>query len=105
MPTFQVEVPHKLGQDGARQRLERFLEEAQQRLADRVSRMEGRWVGNTLEFSLRSFGMDFSGKIYVEDDRVRVDGRLPFAAVAFRGQIEQTLRAELERALGSTSTT
>ncbi|GIW93639.1 MAG: hypothetical protein KatS3mg110_1680 [Pirellulaceae bacterium] len=101
MPAFHVEVPHSLGQEGARQRLDRFIDEARQRLSDRVSHMEGQWQENTLDFSLTTFGMKLTGKLIVEADRVRVEGQLPFAAVAFRGQIEQTFRSELRQALGA----
>ena len=36
----------------------------------------------------------------VEESVVRLEVQLPFAAMAFRGKIEQTMKGELEKILG-----
>jgi hypothetical protein len=101
MPSFHVEVTHQLGAAEAQRRLENFVADVQQRFADRVSEVSGAWNANVLDFSMKSFGMTFSGKIFVEDDRVRVEGQMPFAAIAFRGRIEQEIAQALTQVLNS----
>ena len=61
--------------------------------------MDGTWFDNVLDFSLTTLGFTNTGKLTFEDDVSQLDGKLPFAAVAFRGKIEQGIRTELERAL------
>lgn len=101
MPAFHVVVPHGLGRQEARRRLEGFLASARERLSGRVSEMSGTWTGDELDFSMTTYGLKLSGKLSVLDDCIRIDGQLPFAAVAFRGQIEQSFATEIERVLSA----
>ena len=99
MPSFNAEVPHKLGQEAAVERLKSFIERVQDKFKEQVSEMSGEWVEHTLSFALKTFGFKISGKLVVEDEVARLDGTLPFAAVAFRGKIQQQIAQELERVL------
>ena len=99
MPAFNAEVPHQLGQEEAVSRLKGFVERVQEHYKDQVSEMSGEWTDNTLDFALKTYGFKISGKLQVEEDRARLDGQLPFAAVAFKGKIQQSIAKELERAL------
>ncbi|SRR5690606_29141147 len=99
MPSFSTEVPHSLGREEAKQRLENFLQRAAQMYKDQVSELQGEWTGDTLNFHITTYGFKISGALTVEDNLVRLTGNLPFAAVAFRGKIEKSFAAELQRAL------
>ena len=99
MPAFSTEVPHSLGKEEATERLKGFVAKVQQRYADQVSNMEGEWQGSVLTFSLTTYNFTISGTLTVEDDVVRLQGNLPFAALAFRGKIESSIATEIERAL------
>jgi len=44
--------------------------------------------------------MSVTGRMSVEPDRVLVAADLPFAAIMFRGVIEQRVRGEIDGALG-----
>ena len=101
MPSFGVEVPHSLGQEAAIERLKNFLDRIVEHYKDQVSKLDGEWNDNVLAFHLKTFGMTLTGNLTVEDDVARVDGQLPFAAVAFRGKIQDSIREELERELRS----
>ena len=61
--------------------------------------MNGEWDDSSLQFSLTTYGFTITGTLNVEDNLVHVDGQLPFAAVAFRGKIQQAIEQELSRAL------
>ncbi len=100
MPAFNAEVPHTIGQEDATKRLKRFLDLVAEHYKDQVSALEGNWVDNVLQFSLTTYGFTISGDLVVEEEIVKLDGQLPFAAVPFKGKIQQSIVSELERALG-----
>jgi len=99
MPSLSVQVPHQLPVPDAVKRLQGFLEEVRRDHADKVSNVQGEWLGETLKFGFTAMGMQIKGDLVVSDRNVHVNGNLPFAAALFRGTIEQTIRGELEKLL------
>jgi hypothetical protein len=99
MPSLSVQVPHQLPLAEAVTRLQSFLEEVRRDHADRVSNVQGEWLGETLKFGFTAMGMQIKGDLVVGDQDVKVSGNLPFAASLFRGTIESTIRGELEKLL------
>ena len=99
MPGFSTEVPHTLGQEQATERLKGFVEKVRERYQDQVKDMEGEWSGHTLNVSFKTYGFAIKATVDVEEDAVKLNGQLPFAAVAFRGKIEQSISGELEKVL------
>ncbi len=99
MPAFKAEVAHSLGQAEAIARLKDFLDRISQRYKDQVSHLEGQWDDNILTFSLTTYGFTLTGTLTVEEESARVEGQLPFAAVAFRGKIEKSIAEEIEQEL------
>ena len=100
MPQFAVVVPHSLGREDARSRLDQLIERMRSEHGQQLANMQGGWVADVLSFSFSAMGMAVSGAMNVEDDEVRVEGQLPLAAAFFRGKIEQTIRGELRSVLG-----
>jgi len=99
MPSFNVQVPHSLGQDAARARMESFLETMEKKYKDQISDMDGSWSDNILNFSFNTFGIKINGKMTVAEDNVQMDGELPFAAMMFKGKIASGIQEALEKAL------
>jgi hypothetical protein len=99
MPGFRTEVPHGLGQEQATERLKNFIDVIRDKYKDQVSRVDGSWEENKMNFSLTTYGFKITGDLSVEDSVAVLDGQLPFAAVAFRGKIEQGIKDALEKAL------
>jgi len=99
MPSYSVSVPHNLGQEPARARVERFLDSVQRDYAAHVSNVSGEWSNNRLDFRFLASGLNVSGTLVVGEQLVEVSGPLPLAAMLFRGQIERTIRDELRRLL------
>ena len=58
MPSFNVQVPHSLGQDAAKARMDSFLETMEKKYKDQISDMDGSWSDNILNFS---FNTDAAG--------------------------------------------
>jgi hypothetical protein len=99
MPGFRTEVRHPLGREAAAERLKSFLDQVAQRYKEQVSSLEGDWTDNVLAFTLTTYGFKIPGTLTVEDDVAVIEGQLPFAAVAFRGKIESSIKSALEKAL------
>ena len=99
MPGFSTEVPHQFDQESALEKLRSFLDTVEERFKDQVSAVEGEWTDNVLNFSLTTFGFKIEGVITVEDKVARVEGKLPFAAAAFKGKIESSIKDELQKVL------
>lgn len=99
MPSFGAQVPHSLGKEEAQQRLDSFVHKMQDQFKDQVSDMDGAWEENVLNFNLKTYGIKIEGALTVEDEQVSLKGNLPFAAVAFRGKIESSIKNELEKVL------
>lgn len=99
MPAFRTEVQHSLGKEAATERLKTFIDQVRERFKDKVSAVDGTWNENKLDFSLTTFGFTITGDLTVGETNVVLEGQLPFAAFAFKGKIEQDIKAALEKAL------
>ncbi|HJN67276.1 MAG: polyhydroxyalkanoic acid system family protein [Pirellulales bacterium] len=99
MPTLQVTVSHQIDKEGARERLQRFIEDKKHLYGDHVKDLEETWDGHALHYSFSAKGFKTKGILTVEETHVVLDGTLPFAAMLFRGRIEQDIRTALTEAL------
>jgi hypothetical protein len=99
MPAFKTEVAHRLGKDEAVQKLQGFVDSASERFRSQVSEFEGEWVDATFRFKLKTYGFKISGEMIVDESSVRLEGTIPFAAVPFKGKIEKSFAAEVEKIL------
>ena len=99
MPKFNFEIPHPLSVADAKDRLDRFIEGLEAKLGDSVKNLERNWEGDSLLFGFRTFGINISGKMDVEEDRVKVEGDLPLSAMMFKGKIESEIKENLQRLL------
>jgi hypothetical protein len=99
MPSLTISVPHSLGAEEAMTRLKHFFEKLKERHQDKMSNLEEQWNGNRLDYAFSTFGFNIKGDLNVEPGEVKVNGSLPFAAMMFKGKIEQSVRDELEKVL------
>lgn len=99
MPSLTITVPHSLGAEEATTRLKTFFEKLKQQHQDKMSNLEEQWEGNRLDYAFSTFGFNIKGDLNIEPGEVRVNGSLPFAAMMFKGKIEQSVRDELEKVL------
>lgn len=99
MPSLSITVPHTLGAEEALARLKSLFENIKERHADKVSNLEEQWDGNRLSYGFSTYGFAIKGDLDVAPDAVVINGSLPFAAMMFKGKIEQSVREELEKRL------
>ena len=100
MPKLTVAVPHSLSQEEVTSRLKGFLERVRGRYEDQVSDLQEQWGENSGTFSFKTYGFNVKGNVDVEPSQVKVEGDLPFAAMMFKGKVEQAIRENLTRLLG-----
>jgi hypothetical protein len=99
MPSLTITTPHALGTEEATARLKTFFQKLKERHSDKMSNMQEQWQDNRLEYGFSTYGFNIKGDVVVEANEVKVNGALPFAAMMFKGKIEQTVREELEKLL------
>lgn len=99
MPGFNIDVPHTLGEEEASNRLRGFFAKVREKYQSQVSDLEETWDDNRLSFSFKTYGFAITGTGTVLPDAVKLEGDLPFAALPFKGKIEQSIREELVKGL------
>ena len=99
MPKMELTVPHNLSQEEALQRIKTMLGQDKAKHPDRFSDVGETWSENGGEFSAKIMGMDVSGQLAVTPTEVHLTGTIPFAALPFRGQIEDTLEEQAHQLL------
>ena len=91
---------HRLGEDGAREWVDREIVSLLNQFGDKVSDVtnEG-WRGNTLRFSFRAAGMRFRGELKVSDEILAIDIGFPLIARPFQGQAKSEVESYLDKNL------
>lgn len=88
-----VDLPHKLGLEEARRRIERNMG----KLADHIpggAKVGSRWTGNRLDLDIDAMGQQVAAEIDVQEAIVRLKVTLPPALAFFGGMIEPLIRKQ-----------
>jgi len=86
-----VSIPHRLGRDEARRRLQSGLSRAAIQVP--VLKVEDEtWRGDQLAFRVRALGQVAAGHVDVADDNVRVEVRLPWLLQKFADVAQSAIR-------------
>ena len=73
-----VSIPHSLGKEEARRRLQAGVGELHGQFDGKLSHIEDTWTGDHLDFRLTALGQSLTGGIDVMDDSVRLEVQLPW---------------------------
>ena len=92
-------MPHELGQEEALRRIKGMLADVQRQYGGQISQLQEQWTDGRGEFSFKAMGFNVSGNLDVRPSEVELVGDLPFAAMPFKGRIEETIQREAERLL------
>lgn len=90
-----VDIPHELGRDEARRRIETGTDQAKAMLAKSgvaVSTMT--WTGDRLDFKVSALAQSVDGSIDIGAESVRVEVRLPLLLALFAQKIQKSLGKE-----------
>jgi len=88
MAKINVTQSHSLPVETARTRAVEIFESYKSKFG-----VNSRWEGNTLVLS----GSGFDGQALITDGKIDVNVNLGLAASLFKGQVESTLKSELEK--------
>jgi hypothetical protein len=73
-----VSIPHRLGRQEAKRRLDSGIGRIGPELAGLVSTLDHSWEGDTLNFRAAAMWQTISGRLEVMDDAVRIEIDLPW---------------------------
>lgn len=100
MPKFNVAVNHETPREQAVEKLKSFSDQIRQDSPVELTDIQESWdESGNLEFAFKAMGLTISGTMVASDSTVTVAGKLPFAAVPFRGQIEKQIESQIKIAL------
>lgn len=88
-----VDLPHKLGAEEARRRIERNVG----KLTDHIpggAQVGSRWSGDRLDLDVGAMGQQVSVQIDIQEAVVRMTVNLPPALGFFRGMLEPLIRSQ-----------
>ncbi|WP_026380724.1 polyhydroxyalkanoic acid system family protein [Afifella pfennigii] len=90
-----VHIPHKLGREEAKRRLQSGFGRLREEIAvGRVLQFNEVWEGDRLSFDAATMGQTIAGRIDVFEEVVRVEVDLPW----FLGAIAEKLQGRLQKA-------
>lgn len=91
-----VRIPHELGKDEARQRIERGFGSIEEQLGGGSLKMklQERWEGDRMHFTGGTFGAKVSGHLDVMEDEVVVEVVLPALLAALAETVKDRLRRQ-----------
>ena len=99
MPSIKLSVPHKLGVDEAKKRIQQLISETQKQFGHTVSDVKESWTDHRGDFSFRAMGFSVSGVLKVEPTTADLEINLPFAALPFKGRVEKEISARAQELL------
>ncbi len=91
MPRITLQIPHTLGREEAKRRIQEQLPKVRGQVTD----LGEQWQDNTLTFHFTVMGFKVGGTLAVEDTSANLDVDLPMPAMVVKGMIEQRARQEL----------
>ena len=96
-----VSIPHSLGKQEARKRLETGIGQLRHSFGDKLTSISETWTGDRLDFDIKALGQAVSGNLDVMEDSVRVEVQLPWILAVIadkaRGMIEKQGTLMLEK--------
>lgn len=99
-----IVVPHRLGRQEAKRRLEAGVARLRPELGAFVSSLDYGWQADTLNFNAQAMWVTFTGRIEVSDDAARIEIDLPWLmrllAETIRKQVSERATLMLEKPPG-----
>ena len=90
---IRIDIPHKLGVEEAKRRIERGFGELQDQIAVvRVAQVQKAWDGDVMRFGMRVAGQAMSGRLTVLAEAIHMEIELPGMLGAIAGAIKGRLR-------------
>lgn len=89
-----VEIPHQLGREEARRRLETGIGQLKTKFGDKLNSVDETWSGNHLDVVIKAMGQAISAGLDVEADHVRLEMQLPWMLAMLAEKAKGFIRKE-----------
>ena len=73
-----IEIPHQLGREEARRRLEAGIGQLKTKFGDKLTAVDERWAGDHLDVTVKAMGQAITAALDVESEHVRLEVQLPW---------------------------
>lgn len=101
MKAVEVRVPHELGQDEVRRRLDEALVRARDEFGEKLGDLDATWESEQrLRLLLTVMGMQIDSEVQIEVTELVVRLQVPGMAGLFAGRIKQGIEERLGGLLG-----
>lgn len=101
MKSLEVRVPHSVGRDEARRRLDAAILRARDEYADKVGGIDATWEAeDRLRLLLTVMGMEIDSAVDVHDSELVVRLEVPGMAGLFAGRIKEGIQERLGGLMG-----
>ncbi len=87
-----INIPHELGRDEAKRRLERGFGQIREQIGGKALAFEERWEGGSLHFSAGAFGQKVTGRADVLEESVRLELDLPWVLAAIAEKLQHRVK-------------
>jgi putative polyhydroxyalkanoate system protein len=91
MSRLTVSIPHQLSRAEARRRIQDQVSQLQRQHGGVLTRLDQRWTGDTLDFTVVALGQTLTGQVFVEDKVVRLEVVLPWMLAVLAGVVKQQI--------------
>ena len=89
-----VTIPHQLGKQGAKARIQDGLGQARAQLGGLGATVEEQWNADQMAFSVAVLGQTLTGRIDVHEESAHVEVDLPWALAMLGGKIRDRLQKQ-----------
>ncbi len=101
MKSLEVRVPHSVGRDEARRRLDAAIVRARDEYADKVGSIDATWeAADRLRLQLTVMGMEIDSEVDVHEAELVGRLEVPGLAGLFAGRIKEGIQERLGGLLG-----
>lgn len=101
MIDIESRISHRLGQQGAVERIHQLAASLSQRFPQQVHQIQLQVHDHCIDVSFAAYGYVVAWQAEILDEAVVLHGRIPDAARPFRNKIEQAITARVEASLES----
>lgn len=89
-----VSIPHDLGRAEAMRRLQGGMGSLKTQFGDKIAKIDERWTGDRMDFSVGVMGQSVSGHLDVREDSVQVEVQLPWVLSMLAEKVKPVIQKQ-----------
>ena len=97
--TITISIPHRLGQEEARKRLQAGVAEMRNKYSSHIANVAETWNQNRMEFRMSVMSQTITGRAEVLADAVKLEIDLPWLVATLAEQLRPRIEEEGRRIL------